>query len=592
MIKLSIKNLIFRQRLRVYAHSASVAVPAFLLLCALAGGSCTKAIDDAPGGSAGRGTHDVTITLSPRLANAIDVKAGTSVDDAPELENLAIFQFNEGDGTILCNPQLITNLQKNNGVYRCQAALMKGKCKVVFIANYDRNSQLVTEIKEFKALSEKRLTIAVRENTFDSPFTAEWTGEVNRETEIAAKLKSTTADLNLTIDTREVPNYYTVILQRIALETNREALFFPTPGHEADNLSPQIIGLDKVEQPLDITNQIISFDIPVVPWPGGVGTAASPKEKDNNHTPVSGYGTNVVTIYFRLKETDGGFDRSERVKIYLGQNAINDFNVYANDKITATLKIKGFQLNDTRISTTRNNEDEYLDWPLRWSKMLNDPYSAVDNLEEQMLTFIWDGNVAGISKPDHVVTINSTTHATGVPDPFMTANGWIIQPRISVNFNGAYDEPKRYSCHTPAFFTSDKTFAALSNESITADEITMLRDMWRDQLYEKCEKGTNYAMIGELFSPIGGINPSFAIAMGTYEDKGAYGSGTSLTWWNEQWAPVLMGKPERKIKIEPLNKAKVIDPLTGPTEVTMDWWNLSRMVPTSKTVKKYKKINR
>ena len=591
MIKLSIKNLIFRQRLRVYAHSASVAVPAFLLLCALAGGSCTKAIDDAPGGSAGRGTHDVTITLSPRLANAIDVKAGTSVDDAPELENLAIFQFNEDDGRILCNPQLITNLQKDNGVYRCQAALMKGKCKVVFIANYDLNSQLVNEIKEFKALSEKRLTIAVRENTFDSPFTAEWTGEVNRETEIAAKLKSSTADLKLTIDTREVPNYYTVILQSIVLQTNGEALFFPTPGHEADNLSTRIITMQKVEQPLDITNQIISFDIPVVPWPGGVGTATSPKEKDKNHTPASGYNTNVVTIVFLLKEKDGGFDRSEIVKIYLGQNAINDFNVYANDKITATLKIKGFQLNDTRISTSANAADQYIDYPLRWSKRKDDPITAVDNLEEQMLTFIWDGRVAGISKPDHAVELNGTTHATGVPNPFMTEQGWIIQPRISVNANGAYFVPKVYSADTPAFFTSDKTFDELKKGPITQDEITMLRDMWSDDLWERCEKGKTYTIIGELFKS-GVVNPNFLLASGVFLDRQDYKVANSLQWWNDHWANTMLENSTKPQIAVTLTECEVTGEVGGPTGYYFNWWKMTRMTPTSKTVTKYKKINR
>ena len=279
------------------------------------------------------------------------------------------------------------------------------------------------------------------------------------------------------------------------------------------------------------------------------------------------------------------------MKIYLGQNAINDFNVYANDKITATLKIKGFQLNDTRISTSANEADQYMDYPLRWSKMKDDPITAVDNLEEQMLTFIWDGRVAGISKPDHAVELNGITHATGVPNPFMTEQGWIIQPRISVNTNGAYIVPKKYSADTPAFFTSDKTFDELKKGLITQDEITMLRDMWLDELWETCNNGTTYTMIGELFKS-GAVNPTFLLADGTFLNRNDYRAASPLDWWNKQWASTMLEQSTGgKINVT-LRKTDVTGEVGGPTGYYFDWWKFTRMTPTSKTVKKYKKINR
>lgn len=444
MNKLLIKKLDFRQRLRGYAHSASVAVPAFLLLCALAGGSCTKEINDAPGGSAGGGTHDVTIALSPSLDNVVDVKAYNSWHNATDVRNLWIIQLSTDGTKQLCEPRYVTSFRNAGGQYRCEASLVKGASQVIFLANTN-NPSLVPATGNTLA-SIQNLNYAFSSGVSKGgaiPAFATWTGTVDRFKTISATLTRTSALLDLTIRTDELPDIYTVTMNEIRIEQMPMAIhyLFPknaTPYPDANESFGRLVGLSgSVTQ--DLTKKTFNKYFDISPNVRGSGTAREPKDKNASTCPTGesnrcGY----VNVRFNIATTDGAFSETENVRIYLGQNATNDFNIYPGDIIKLTLNIKGFKKYDTRISGS-NMQTKYLDYPLRWSRIEADEQIINDYVQSIVSVIYFDRNNKTTSNPGAVPL---STYGIRSRIPILNQYGWFTIPRIECGYNNMTETPQ------------------------------------------------------------------------------------------------------------------------------------------------------
>ena len=439
MNKLLIKKLDFRQRVRGYAHSASVAVPALVLLCAIAGGSCTKEIDDAPGGSAGGGTHDVTIALSPSLDNVVDVKAYNSWHNATDVRNLWIIQLSTDGTRQLCEPRYVTSFRNAGGQYRCEASLVKGGSQVIFLAN--TNDPALVPATGNTLASIQKLNYAFSSGVSKGeaiPAFATWTGAVSRFKTISATLTRTSALLDLTIRTDELPDIYTVTMNEIRIEQMPMAIhyLFPknaTPYPDANESFGRLVGLSgSVTQ--DLTKKTFNKYFDISPNVRGSGTAREPKDKNASTCPTGesnrcGY----VNVRFNIATTDGAFSETENVRIYLGQNATNDFNIYPGDIIKLTLNIKGFKRYDTRIQSS-NTKTIYMDYPNRFSRIQDEDPGNAATLKEAVASMVFLGNrYPPLLDPGPLRKTYTTRIGAG---PTVNTEHGIVQPTLVFLLNG------------------------------------------------------------------------------------------------------------------------------------------------------------
>lgn len=364
-------------------HFGFACIGAALLAVTLAVVSCTKeTADEQSGLFASTKTCNVHVTLKTGLGNEVDVKAHNSWHDRTNILNVWVIQLSEDGKRQLCEPKYVTSFKNVGGGYTFEARLVEANAIVIFLANTGNNGLLPATGNTLSSIQQLNYSGAVNKNGVICS-SGQWSGEVSRQKLITATLRRTSALLDLTIDTNDLPEEYTVTLTGIQVLGSPMSYFYlfkdgvtPYPTVDMCNFG-RTTALDG-SVTADITKTRWEKTIDIMPNARGKGTAATPSKKNAASCPTGEADRcSKLEVYFQLSTKTNTFSETEKVTIYLGQNATNDFNIYPGDNIKLTLKIKGFKKNDVRI-TASNRNTIYENYPLRWSKVTDAPSLVYD----------------------------------------------------------------------------------------------------------------------------------------------------------------------------------------------------------------------
>ena len=432
MNKLISKLLAQQKDVKRYAYNGSAAMLPFLLLFVFVGVSCTKETPDVQGGFAGGETHVVTIALSQGLDNVVDVKADDYSSYLTDVRNLWIVQLSNDGKTQLARPVYTTSLQKQNDIYRCQLPLMDGQCQLILLANTDDPNLIPDEGNSYDAISQLTyLSSAIRDASVAPPSCAIWNGRIDGPTAIRAELKRSSALLDLTIDATDLPEIYTLKINRIDIDGCAERVRYVVDD-ESDKLPNNMLlssfALTQSEQ--DITNNVFKTVVGIPPAPAGTGTSSTPYTKNRRNTPAGNTQSCLsVLVTFTLDTQDGSYAATEAVQIYLGQDAKNDYNVFPGDVIQVVAKIKDFKRFDLRISE-RSRRTIYAMYPCRWSTE-NGNTTPIQSTREAIIHYVLKGQV-----PTNPAELRAKTEGNGNIGAYTYMNniGEIIAPAMVVRF--------------------------------------------------------------------------------------------------------------------------------------------------------------
>lgn len=432
MNKLISKLLAQQKDVKRYAYNGSAAMLPFLLLFVFVGVSCTKETPDVQGGFAGGETHVVTIALSQGLDNVVDVKADDYSSYLTDIRNLWIVQLSSDGKTQLARPVYTTSLQKQKDIYRCQLPLMDGQCQLILLANTDDQNLIQDEGNSYDAISQLTYkSDAIRNPSVAPPSCAIWNGRIDGPTTIRAELKRSSALLDLTIDATDLPEIYTLKMQSIAINGCAEDVRYVV-ADESDSLpnNKRITGFMLMESEQDITNNVFKTVVGIPPAPAGKGSSSTPytKNAENAPTGVEKYCLSV-TMDFTLDTKDGSYTAKEAVRIYLGQDAKNDYNVFPGDIIQVVAKIKDFKRFDLRISEG-SRKTKYEMYPCRWSTVQGET-DPIQSTREAIIHYVLKGEVP----------TNPAELRAGLQDntkigayTYMNNIGEIIAPAMTIRF--------------------------------------------------------------------------------------------------------------------------------------------------------------
>lgn len=372
------KGFRVHRTLCVTTYSFFTSIGAVLLAVSLTAVSCTKeTADESCGLFVSKKTCNVLVTLKTGLDNEVDVKGYNSWHLRTDISNVWVIQLSENGERQLCEPKYVTSFKPMGGGYTFEARLIEANAMVIFLANTSDPTLVPATgntLASIQSLTKPMGSLVT--NGYIASF-AKWSGQVSRLSLITATLTRTSALLDLTIDTQDLPAEYTVTMNEILVDQMpmQVPYLFPEnvtnyPGATAS--FGRIVGLSgSITQ--DLTKKTWSKHVDLSPNVRGKGSATNPTQK-NAATCPAGEANRCgrLCVRFVLATKDGNFTETDRVTVYLGQNATNDFNIYPGDILKLTLKIKGFKKNDVRI-TASNRNTIYKDYPLRWSRVDDQP---------------------------------------------------------------------------------------------------------------------------------------------------------------------------------------------------------------------------
>lgn len=570
MNKLISKLLAQQKDVKRYAYNGSAAMLPFLLLFVFVGVSCTKETPDVQGGFAGGETHVVTIALSQGLDNVVDVKADDYSSYLTDVRNLWIVQLSTDGKTQLARPVYTTSLQKQNDIYGCQLPLMDGQCQLILLANTDDPNLIPDEGNSYDAISQLTyLSSAIRDASVAPPSCAIWNGRIDGPTTIRAELKRSSALLDLTIDATDLPEIYTLKINRIDIDGCAERVRYVVDD-ESDKLPNNMLlsgfALTRSEQ--DITNNVFKTVVGIPPAPAGTGTSSTPYTKNRKNTPAGNTQSCLsVLVQFTLDTQDGSYAATEVVQIYLGQDAKNDYNVFPGDVIQVVAKIKDFKRFDLRISEG-SRRTIYEMYPCRWSTEVGNT-TPIQSTREAIIHYVLKGQV-----PTNPAELRAETEENGNIGAYTYMNniGEIIAPAMVVRFgNQKLTLTPQIQAKAGEYIQKD------IGVGLTADLTTV-----KPAIYTVLGNITTFATekrigyLGITWVP----DQNIGMLYGYYDHARAHPGGSlefgesgGKTWWDQYWQKPDRGKTGFAVTREEIGET--------------DQWEVTLMKKTWRNMAKY-----
>lgn len=413
-----------------------------LVLCAALGSAgCTK--EPAEGPAPADGTVMAEVTLTPEFMQQIDVR---SVDGADEniVKDVWVLQFNSPGTALLQDPQYITSLSGSGGSYKLSTRFVLQASRVYFIAN-THNSTLFTKdnaTTEAKAKAESATLAVASEADLASangiPMSGSWSGRPDPMFGISGSVSLARAIAKVTFNlSAALPAGHTFTLKSIKVKKVPKVVhYFRSNPSSTPHPATSVAWFDDYasatyDEALTATAKTLWWYLPENMR--GTGRATDQRDKTADTAPLN-QGDYCTCIEVSGMYNTGVFIYNVIYRIFLGEDNTKDYNLKRNTHYTVTVKIKGINTFDTRITRTPENYLDYTDngSPMfavatadlsgtkNWNAALKSCPAGwrLPTLQELMLMWVYKGELG---------TWASDYYWSSTESNFNTSNAWYVQ---------------------------------------------------------------------------------------------------------------------------------------------------------------------
>ena len=336
-----------------------------LLACGLLLSSCSKEPLEVPGEEVDGLT---TITFMPEAMGDVDISTRSLQNvDENKVNDVWVIQLNSTGTARLVDPRYFTGgqLSSSGGKYSVRMKIKAQESRIYFIANTN-NSTLFENVTTESDLQAKSLTVTSEASLINNqalPMSGYLSGTPTKEKLSSITLTRAVAKMTFKLAVN-LPSGASFALTSVKVMNvpkvqqywrNPDEL---DPGTTAAKCYPATtVGFGNS---FDITppDKSLSTTAKEIGWcylpenGRGTGIASTQQHKDVYNALGGPSGQGYYATYIEIKGNyTNGLTYSACYRIYLGADALNDYNVKRNTHYTVTTIIKGVDENDSRIDT-------------------------------------------------------------------------------------------------------------------------------------------------------------------------------------------------------------------------------------------------
>ena len=352
----------------------------WLFAAALLLGGCSKEPTEAMGGPTDG--QPMEITLSPESMGevAMDTRAVSGVDEN-RIKDLWVIQFNADGTALLQTPQYITTVTSWGTSYKVRAKIIKtSDSSLYFIANTGDNT-LYSDVTTAADVESKTLAVTNEASLAPGnalPMCGCYTGKPSASvSDVAMKRAVAKVTFKLAVD---IPGDFALTSVKVynaptALQPFRDTSKLDPGTSEADCYPATSVGFigefaDLTPEDKTLTATAKECEWCYLPENGrGTGSATDQRNKTAATALGGAEGQGNYATYIEIVgdyTSDLGYKYTGTIyRIYLGADAVSNYDVKRNTHYTVTATIKGVSEMDARITIgaeTLNPSPDFYDY--------------------------------------------------------------------------------------------------------------------------------------------------------------------------------------------------------------------------------------
>lgn len=352
----------------------------WLFAAALLLGGCSKEPTEAMGGPTDG--QPMEITLSPESMGevAMDTRAVSGVDEN-RIKDLWVIQFNADGTALLQTPQYITTVTSWGTSYKVRAKIIKtSDSSLYFIANTGDNT-LYSDVTTAADVESKTLAVTNEASLAPGnalPMCGCYTGKPSASvSDVAMKRAVAKVTFKLAVD---IPGDFALTSVKVynaptALQPFRDISKLDPGTSEADCYPATSVGFIGEFADLTPEDKTLTATAKECGWcylpENGRGTGSATDQRNKTAATALGgaEGQGNYATYIEIVgdyTTDLGYKYTGTIyRIYLGSDAVKDYNVLRNTHYTVTATIKGLNEMDARVTVgteTLTSSSDFYDY--------------------------------------------------------------------------------------------------------------------------------------------------------------------------------------------------------------------------------------
>lgn len=359
---------------------ARLAAGAWLFAAVLLLGGCSKEPTEAMGGPTDG--QPMEITLSPESMGevAMDTRAVSGVDEN-RIKDLWVIQFNADGTALLQTPQYITTVTSWGTSYKVRAKIIKtSDSSLYFIANTGDNT-LYSDVTTAADVESKTLAVTNEASLAPGnalPMCGCYTGKPSASvSDVAMKRAVAKVTFKLAVD---IPGDFALTSVKVynaptALQPFRDTSKLDPGTSEADCYPATSVGFIGEFADLTPEDKTLTATAKECGWcylpENGRGTGSATDQRNKTAATALGgaEGQGNYATYIEIVgdyTSDLGYKYTGTIyRIYLGADAVSNYDVKRNTHYTVTATIKGVSEMDARITIgaeTLNPSPDFYDY--------------------------------------------------------------------------------------------------------------------------------------------------------------------------------------------------------------------------------------
>ena len=370
-----------KTRIKNKGMRACLVAGTWLLSAVLLLGGCSKEPTEGMGGPTDG--QPMEITLSPESMGevAMDTRAVSGVDET-RIKDLWVIQFNADGTELLQTPQYITTVTSWGTSYKVRAKIIKtSDSSLYFIANTG-DSTLYSDVTTLADVESKTLAVTNEASLAPGnalPMCGCYTGAPSASvSDVAMKRAMAKVTFKLAADIPGgsfVPTSVKVYNVPMALQPFRDTSKLDPGASEADCYPATSVGFigefaDLTPEDKTLTATAKECGWCYLPENGrGTGSATDQTQKTAATALGGAEGQGNYATYIEIVgdyTSDLGYKYTGNIyRIYLGSDAVKDYNVLRNTHYTVTATIKGLNEMDARVTVgteTLTSSSDFYDY--------------------------------------------------------------------------------------------------------------------------------------------------------------------------------------------------------------------------------------
>ena len=352
----------------------------WLFAAALLLGGCSKEPTEAMGGPTGGQPMEITFLPESMGEVAMDTRAVSGVDEN-RIKDLWVIQFNADGTALLQTPQYITTVTSWGTSYKVRAKIIKtSDSSLYFIANTGDNT-LYSDVSTAADVESKTLAVTNEASLAPGnalPMCGCYTGKPSASvSDVAMKRAVAKVTFKLAVD---IPGDFALTSVKVynaptALQPFRDTSKLDPGTSEADCYPATSVGFIGEFADLTPEDKTLTATAKECGWcylpENGRGTGSATDQRNKTAATALGgaEGQGNYATYIEIVgdyTSDLGYKYTGTIyRIYLGADAVSNYDVKRNTHYTVTATIKGVSEMDARVTVgteTLNPSPDFYDY--------------------------------------------------------------------------------------------------------------------------------------------------------------------------------------------------------------------------------------